>query len=801
MQESNSSHCVTCELPIPGAAPDGICPRCLLREGLSELTCSDTRDAGAPPVSHTSPEVETTHPADNEDIAKWFPQLEIFELLGVGGMGRVYRARQTHLERVVALKILSCPPESHEAFALRFEQEAKLLARLHHPNIVTLFDFGIVQRGSDVPPLYYFLMEYVEGASLLEYINQKEITPANAFHITALICEALQFAHEQGVLHRDIKPANLLMTSPETVKLADFGIAKIISANSEGQETGLTLTGTSVGTPFYMAPEIWENPAGADHRADLYSLGAVLYHMLTGECPSGRFERPSVEKKLPRIVDAPVWKALAKNPDDRYGNAESFRMDATRIERQLNRAHRSRLVRFLLLFTLIPLCLGLALWSQPGNRAHSTTPPGTAPVKLPALANQGRIYLHYAGSDQGEKLESTSKRLDASSFTLVYSRDIESREKLPISTEVRYFRDPEEKAGAAEVLALLKQSEGFEDARLLYVSGYDDVNRENHFEIWLGRNSFAPTKSIGRKLREQQGALKSGYLRVAHSPATAKTDLSRVGQFTDIFAVRSNETDWYALRRNGSLISSNENHTRLYIDSITGDTNRPVALVDTGGEIEIFGSDGFFPQAEYPAILKQQPPVACEVGSGHALALLENGEVIAWGPRYARAMSPPEVKPSLATPRWPQPPPRGSNHIAIAVTPVCAAALQATGNVTFWNALGVVETKDIVTQEPIRSIQSAGDTFLLLTASGSLIQVHPPTQEEEKSLRSETIAEKVSTLSSHFYYSAEEGWQSALLPDHSNVPWKTLPETGPGQISLLPSSRPDQPAVLWVQQR
>ncbi|MDF1741179.1 MAG: serine/threonine-protein kinase [Verrucomicrobiales bacterium] len=756
--------------------------------------------SAAPPPS--PPQGAEISPLEGDDLEKWFPQLEILELLGAGGMGTVYKARQTHLDRIVALKILSCPPESHEAFALRFEQEAKLLARLHHPNIVTLFDFGVIKRDSDTRPLYYFLMEYVEGANLQEYISSKEISPAQAFQITAEVCEALQFAHDKGILHRDIKPANLLLSSPETVKLADFGIAKIISGNLEGKETGITITGTSVGTPFYMAPEIWATPEEADQRADIYSLGAVLYHMLTGDSPSGRFERPSTEKNLPRIVDAPIWKALARNPEDRYEDARSFGKDAARVCAQLNNLHRARRNRALLLTGLALFGIALLIWN-PFDRSRAQDAAGSTPLAEPESVSapadsRGRVYLHYSGNHQERNLDATANRLSDADFTLVYSRDIQSLENLPIATEIRYFREPQEKGGAEEVLSLLKKSEGFEDARILYVSGYGDVNRRNHFEIWLGKNSFAGRKSIGRLLRESSRSRGNGSLRVATTSSTADIDLGKVENFSDLVAIRSTESHWYALRANGSLISSNPDHERLYIDSISGGPDQPVAIVDTGGKIELLGNQGFFPSADYPAKLDQHPAVACEVGSGHALALLENGEVAAWGPRYDHEMKAPDVKPEYATTRWPEPPPSGTGNIAIAATPTSAATLQTTGTVTIWGPEGAIELEELKRHYPVESLQSAGNNLLLLSASGRLIKVILPTAEGE-ALRILKVAENVSVLSSHFYYTDGKGWQSALLPEESSGLLKDLPKVAAGQISGFAGSTGNQSAVLWIE--
>ena len=181
-------------------------------------------------------------------------------------MGAVYKARQPRLDRFVALKILAPEKQNDLQFAERFEREARALARLNHPNIVTVFDFGEVQGQ------FYLLMEFVDGLTLRQLLQTGKIAPAEALNIVPKICEALQFAHEQGIVHRDIKPENILLDKQGRVKIADFGIAKI--AGLESKDFSLTGAKDVMGTPHYMAPEQVEKPQTVDHRADIYSLGS-----------------------------------------------------------------------------------------------------------------------------------------------------------------------------------------------------------------------------------------------------------------------------------------------------------------------------------------------------------------------------------------------------------------------------------------------------------------------------------------------------------------------------------------------
>ncbi len=204
------------------------------------------------------------------------------------------------------------------SFTERFTREAKTLAKLSHPNIVTVFDFG--QSNS----MSYLVMEYIDGVNLRDAIQLGRIRPDRALEIVQQICGALQYAHDAGIIHRDIKPENILIDRRGHVKIADFGLAKLLVPNPDE----FTLTGTRqvLGTMNYMAPEQIEKPDTVDHRADLYSLGVVLYELLTGELPIGRFAPPS-EKTHGSIglntkgLDEVVLRTLEKEPDRRFQQA------------------------------------------------------------------------------------------------------------------------------------------------------------------------------------------------------------------------------------------------------------------------------------------------------------------------------------------------------------------------------------------------------------------------------------------------------------------------------------------------
>jgi predicted Ser/Thr protein kinase/type II secretory pathway pseudopilin PulG len=309
--------CPQCRSSLAVDAPEGLCPACLMAGGMASGAAIDPASGMAVTTPPTGSQALTQ--GEWTDLAQHFPQLEILELLGRGGMGAVYKTRQKNLDRLVALKVI--PPEAAKdaTFAERFAREARALARLNHPNIVTVYDFG---QAGDV---YYLLMEYVDGVNLRHAQQASRLAPQEALAIVPQICDALQYAHDQGVVHRDIKPENILLDRAGHVKIADFGLAKMLGKGPDD----FTLTGTQqvMGTPRYMAPEQIEKPASVDHRADIYSLGVVIYEMLTGELPIGRFQPPSQKVQVDVRIDEVVLRALEKEPERRYQRASQVKTD------------------------------------------------------------------------------------------------------------------------------------------------------------------------------------------------------------------------------------------------------------------------------------------------------------------------------------------------------------------------------------------------------------------------------------------------------------------------------------------
>ncbi len=259
------------------------------------------------------------------EVEALLPQFEIHDLLGQGGMGIVFKARHKQKRRWVALKILFARESSERAFAERFAREARALESLNHPNIVSLHESG------EVGGRFYLAMEYVEGRTLRDLLQTGQLSATTTFEIIRQMCDALEAAHALGLVHRDLKPENVLLNNIGTAKLADFGLAKLRSADMAPN----TLTGEqeTMGTPHYMAPEQIERPRSVDHRADLFSLGVLFYELLTGELPLGRFLPPSQMSAVEPRIDALILRALDKNPARRQPSAAQFRADLEHILR------------------------------------------------------------------------------------------------------------------------------------------------------------------------------------------------------------------------------------------------------------------------------------------------------------------------------------------------------------------------------------------------------------------------------------------------------------------------------------
>ncbi|MBI2900576.1 MAG: protein kinase [Planctomycetes bacterium] len=297
------------------------CPKCRQDIVLPNAETVKYKDTDIPQLSPREARPSTLREDEVLPAGTLVGPYKIEGFVGRGGMGAVYRAKHTMLGRAVALKVLPPKLAQDPEFVQRFRREAQTLATLSHPNIVTVHDMGV--QGE----IYFFAMEFVEGVSLRDLLKGGMLPPDAALKMVPVLCEALDYAHAAGVVHRDIKPENILVDRRGLPKIADFGLAKIVV----GEPAALTQTNVVMGTADYMAPEQRSSTKQVDHRADIYSLGVMLYEMLTGELPVGRFDLPSRRLQIDVRMDDVVLRALEHNPDRRYQRASELATDMNQI--------------------------------------------------------------------------------------------------------------------------------------------------------------------------------------------------------------------------------------------------------------------------------------------------------------------------------------------------------------------------------------------------------------------------------------------------------------------------------------
>lgn len=319
----DSASCPRCGSPLAGGSVEGLCARCLGALNFDTLT----RIGGA-----ADEELYAVPTVD--ELAGFFPQLDVLALIGRGGMGVVYKARQKSLHRHVALKLLAPERAGDPSFARRFASEARSLAALNHPHIVRVHDFG------EAGGYFYLLMEFVDGVNLRQLIQSRQLSPEEALEIITPVCDALQAAHDLGIVHRDVKPENLLIDRQGRVKIADFGIARMMDEPaaegiSEAHSDSVAMHTLAVGTPDYAAPE-QRASAPCDHRVDIYSLGVVLYEAITGQRPGiGQITPPSKRAAVDMRIDEVLLKALQQEPDLRFRTVAEFRERCVEVKEQL----------------------------------------------------------------------------------------------------------------------------------------------------------------------------------------------------------------------------------------------------------------------------------------------------------------------------------------------------------------------------------------------------------------------------------------------------------------------------------
>jgi len=253
-----------------------------------------------------------------EEIQSYLPAYDSVELLATGGMGAVYRARQISLDRTVAIKVLTHACASALQFRQIFKCEAQVMAKLNHPNLVSIYDYG------EANGLLYIVMQFVEGRSLHDAAHGKSVAPHESAALISSVSKALANAHNSGILHRDIKPANILVDSKINPVVVDFGLAHHADESTKKGETVF-------GTPGYTAPEVLTPPFSADQRADIFSLGVLLHELLTGELPQSPYLAPSSLKSVDPRYDSIVMRAIHPSPAMRYNTAEDLAADLDKV--------------------------------------------------------------------------------------------------------------------------------------------------------------------------------------------------------------------------------------------------------------------------------------------------------------------------------------------------------------------------------------------------------------------------------------------------------------------------------------
>ena len=330
---STTGTCPDCGSPLPADAPQGLCPQCLAQAALK--TQSST---ASPPSPDQTLTIDASSVVEVSPTIRYFGDYELIQEIARGGMGVVYKARQKSLHRIVAVKMILAGQLAGDVEVKRFRTEAEAAANLQHPNIVAIHEIG------EHEGRHYFSMDYVDGPSLASGSKEGPMPAIKAAELVKTLAEAIQFAHQRGILHRDLKPHNVLIDSRGIPRITDFGLAKQVN-----QESSLTTEGAVMGSPSYMPPE---QAAGRQDlvgpASDVYSLGAILYELLTGQPPfRGKTAMETVRQvidndpappsklnsKLPSDLETICLKCLEKKPDHRYSSA---RMLAEELGRFLN---------------------------------------------------------------------------------------------------------------------------------------------------------------------------------------------------------------------------------------------------------------------------------------------------------------------------------------------------------------------------------------------------------------------------------------------------------------------------------
>jgi tRNA A-37 threonylcarbamoyl transferase component Bud32 len=330
---TEARRCPQCSAELPVDAPEGLCPRCLLQQGIGEDSGTPCSRANDPTLAPRTADSGRLMPGSH---VRYFGDYELLDEIARGGMGIVWKARQTSLKRDVALKMIRNGALAGSNEVARFLREAEAAANLQHPNIVAIHEIG--EHGGQ----HYFSMDYVTGRDLGSLVKEGPLSPRSAARYVKIIAEAVHFAHQRGTLHRDLKPQNVLIDASDQPRITDFGLAKLMKDDSQ-----LTQSGVVMGSPSYMPPEQASGRQGdVGPASDVYSLGAILYELLTGRPPfrgstpmatlcAVLQEEPTAPRRLkadvPLDLETICLKCLEKSPSARYPTARALAEELDRF--------------------------------------------------------------------------------------------------------------------------------------------------------------------------------------------------------------------------------------------------------------------------------------------------------------------------------------------------------------------------------------------------------------------------------------------------------------------------------------
>jgi len=603
--------CARCGAKLRSLQTEGLCPRCLLQGGLDGPGNSpDTGLSGLTrKVDSTS---ESGSPSPNQEGVRCFGDYELLEEIARGGMGVVYRARQTGLDRIVALKMILAGPFASKEIIQRFRGEVTAAALLQHPNIVAIHDVGI-HDGQ-----HYFSMDYVEGQNLSQLVGTRPLPPAKAARYVKLIAEAIQYAHQQGILHRDLKPSNVLVDASDQPRITDFGLAKRLDGDAS-----ITLTGQMLGSPNFMPPEQASAQRGKVGRhSDVYGLGAILYHLLTARPPFQAESFESVIQQLlntepvsPRLLNSSVppdleticVKCLQKEPSRRYQSAQELADELgrflrhepicarpiTRAERTWRWCERKPALAGLLVALHVVLALGLMgiLWQWRRATVSGTTSRRnlyTADMNLAQQAwNEGslqraqkllRAHLPQAGKE------------DLRGFEWRYLWRLCQDESRITFTNVHF-------AGNSHGLALAA------DDQTLIAAGGDSLkwlDRQKHREVQTLTTATNPIN--GLSMSGDKPGLVAYHTDKINALSPAGEELLGGGLAPGLGGGSGGSGGAFALSWDGSMLAaSGSNSTPSTVQIFDVNTGKPVGPGFNLGEDEIIGSLAFSPDSRYLA--------------------------------------------------------------------------------------------------------------------------------------------------------------------------------------------------------